>query len=1104
MQKIYITLTSLLFCFTVLHAQTEEWVFNYDKADSSDETYGITLGADGNIYATGEVRNTGTGMDFTVFSIKPTGDTNWVYSFDSVGLDELSVGVVYGNDNRIYVAGFIQLSPFNFDITVICLDTNGNRQWIYTYDRTGFGLPDIAFFTLIQGVDNNLYLTGFTSNLAFNTDFSVLSLTTAGAYRWEYHFDGGGNDEAFTMRYGPDQNLYIGGIRDSLPGMGTNVQIVSLDTAGALRWTYTYISPDTFQDEVGFYMDFDAAGNLYVPATTASGVGIGNNDFTVISLDPLGSERWVYTYGAVGSDGSQFLVIGPNDYIYASGHDEIAGNRDVAVIKLNTAGVQQWAYTRDFTGLDDEGNGLVYSAIDNRLYIAAAVNDNTAPCCTRDLGLVVLDTAGVEQWTYVYTNPDGLEDEGRFPIVTTDGKIYISGFVEDSIEDRNFTVHKLCIKPYVSFTASADTICQGGTVSFSNTTVFGNTYEWKENGVLWSTAQDTSRNFPSSGSYMITLVAANDSCIDSTSILLVVNPTPTADAGMATDTVCLGGSVWIGGAPTASGGTPGYTYSWAPAGGLSSTIVANPTATPGATTVYTVTVTDSRGCTDMDSIMIVVNPVPTADAGADDTVCVGSGMVIGGSPTASGGTPGYTYSWSPAGGLSSTTVANPTATPGATTVYTVTVTDSRGCTDMDAITVVVSPLPTADAGPDDTVCVGSGTPIGGSPTASGGTPGYTYSWSPAGGLSSTTVANPTATPGATTVYTVTVTDSRGCTDMDAMTVVVSPLPTADAGVDDTICAGGSGMTIGGSPTASGGTPGYTYSWSPAGGLSSTIVANPTANPGATTTYTVTVTDAAGCNDMDSVTVTFDPNPTADAGPDDTICDGASVIIGGSPTGSGGLGAFSYAWTPGGTLDNAAIANPTATPTVTTSYMLTLTDAAGCIDMDTMTIIVDSALSAPPKPTITKNSDTLTSSVANSYQWIKDGVPLAGDTLQSYVVTMTGTYQVVITDSSGCSNTSDTVYCIITDIYTVTDDISIEVYPNPTENQFTLDMTLRTKQDVTITLINSLGQLVWITKQKELDGRYVETYDATYLPGGLYFLKIATQDNVYVKGVVKQE
>jgi hypothetical protein len=102
-----------------------------------------------------------------------------------------------------------------------------------------------------------------------------------------------------------------------------------------------------------------------------------------------------------------------------------------------------------------------------------------------------------------------------------------------------------------------------------------------------------------------------------------------------------------------------------------------------------VTVTDDNGCTDTDCTVVTVNPSTTADAGADQEVCEGGSVEIGGSPTASGGTSPYTYSWSPTTGLDDHTIANPTASPASTTTYCVTVTDDNGCTDTDCTVVTV-------------------------------------------------------------------------------------------------------------------------------------------------------------------------------------------------------------------------------------------------------------------------------------------------------------------------------------------------------------------------------------------------------------------------------
>ncbi|MFN8395428.1 MAG: glycine-rich protein [Bacteroidia bacterium] len=160
--------------------------------------------------------------------------------------------------------------------------------------------------------------------------------------------------------------------------------------------------------------------------------------------------------------------------------------------------------------------------------------------------------------------------------------------------------------------------------------------------------------------------------------------------------------------------------------------------------------------------------------------------------------------------------------------------------------------------------------------------------------------------------------------------------TADAGVNALICGGGS-ATIGGSPAASGGIAPYIYMWTPPTGLSSDVIANPIASPANATNYLLQVMDSLGCVGTDSVTVMPSPQVIADAGPDEGVCLGGSVQIGGTPTGSGGTGPLTYLWSPGTGLSSTTVANPSANPTGAMTYFLTVTDSLGCLGMDTVNV-----------------------------------------------------------------------------------------------------------------------------------------------------------------------
>src|SRR5262249_38705248 len=142
---------------------------------------------------------------------------------------------------------------------------------------------------------------------------------------------------------------------------------------------------------------------------------------------------------------------------------------------------------------------------------------------------------------------------------------------------------------------------------------------------------------------------------------------------------------------SASNGTPGYTYLWTPSTGLDDATAANPIASPHTTTKYVLHVTDLHHCMDADSMMVNVQEPPVADAGPDQMICLATPVALGGQNPGSGGTPPYTFAWTPSTGLSSTTVAHPMASPASNTTYILTVTDSKGCVDADSVDVKIRP-----------------------------------------------------------------------------------------------------------------------------------------------------------------------------------------------------------------------------------------------------------------------------------------------------------------------------------------------------------------------------------------------------------------------------
>ncbi|MES2568292.1 MAG: gliding motility-associated C-terminal domain-containing protein [Bacteroidota bacterium] len=230
---------------------------------------------------------------------------------------------------------------------------------------------------------------------------------------------------------------------------------------------------------------------------------------------------------------------------------------------------------------------------------------------------------------------------------------------------------------------------------------------------------------------------------------------------------CNNGSLTIGGSPSASGGTPPYTYSWEPSTFLNSTTVANPILSGlNSNITYTLTVTDKNENIVSNSVVITLNLIHTFNAGIDTGFCSGQsgGVRIGASNNVN---TNHSFQWLPPNGLSSSTSPKPIASPSATTVYTLTVSDGKCPDNISMVTVTAFGPPDVNAGADTTIEEGATITLHGSG-------GLTYWWQPEYRIKYMNTPIPDVWPINTTTYILYCTDQHGCGGSDEVTVTVTP------------------------------------------------------------------------------------------------------------------------------------------------------------------------------------------------------------------------------------------------------------------------------------------------------------------------------------------
>jgi gliding motility-associated-like protein len=495
-------------------------------------------------------------------------------------------------------------------------------------------------------------------------------------------------------------------------------------------------------------------------------------------------------------------------------------------------------------------------------------------------------------------------------------------------------------KPIVSIAPSSTTICTGSAVTLT-ASGNANTYVWSPGGATTAAISVSPTNTTTPTTYTVTGKNTVTGCKNTATATVTVNPSPIVTVN--SPTICAGSTATL----TANGAS---TYTWNTGSN------ANPyTVTPGATS-YTVTGATVAGCTNTAVSTITIVPPPSISlAQSTFTTCLNAPVTF----TATGTT---NYTWTPTTNMTGSNTGNPTVTPTsvATTVYTVTGTTGNCAGSTGTVTLTVNPLPTVSVTATSTsMCSGGSSTL----TASGAN---TYTWTPGATLSPTTGLVVTATPTATTIYTVTGTDANNCVNNDTISITVNPTPTVGVagggGNSQTVCGGGlanatvNGITFTVTPT---GSVTWTNSNTNLGGPLS--VASGSGNIASYPAPTVTVqtvgvitanSTVAGCASTNSTqltyTITINPIP-GETG--ETITPAGCGMNNGTitgATGTGGSGNYSYQWNnTGGFVPSSSYTNGAGT------YPLQIQDnVTGCIYSQNFTI---SNSGAPSPPAVTPSA-----------------------------------------------------------------------------------------------------------------------------------------------------
>lgn len=599
------------------------------------------------------------------------------------------------------------------------------------------------------------------------------------------------NINSITITVNPLPTVSITAPNDSI----CNGDTIILNGNGAVSYQWAVLGGATIGNNNTQLISPQSTTSYIVTGTDA--IGCSNNDTLNIVVNPAATLNAATGTLSVCPDvvNIPYWVLNANNnstYNWSVNGGTLVGGQgnDTAIVSWGAAGIGSIT-VNEITDMGCPSQPIVITVSINQILTPIAPTGTPSICANDGLG-TAYTTLGTPGSTYTWFAIGGTIASGNGTnSVTVDWNVAGPTIGYIWYQEQSITPTTTCLglsdtlaviinpAPSTSPITATAAICVFDSTAFSVLSTTGSNYQWFANGSSSLTGNGSNSiiaGWNTAGTYAVGVVETNSfGCVgDTIAYSITVNALPAANAGNNTG-FCLGQTT---AQLNASGGV---NYSWQPATGLSATNIANPIANPGATTTYTVTVTDANGCSATSSLQVSANVLPSAAIVATPpAICIGSSTQL----QASGGN---NYNWIPATALSNTAIANPIANPTTATSYTVTVTDANGCTGSTSFNVTVNPLPTISAGNDVLICDNASIMLN-------ATGGVSYTWSPASGLSSSTVSNPVATPNGLTTYTVTGTDVNGCTNTDEIMVSINPKPVANFTTDSTY-ANCNGITV---------------------------------------------------------------------------------------------------------------------------------------------------------------------------------------------------------------------------------------------------------------------------------------------------------------------
>lgn len=328
---------SFLLLFLILAGNTYaqvniNWHNIYNGPDTlMDRSISMARDNSGNIYIVGNSRNQTTDTDILTLKYNAAGVFQWARTYNGTdSSSDAATDIDVDAMGNVYVTGNVRNT--NIDAVLIKYNTNGALEWVKTHTGSGNGVD--YFNKVFVGQDGNIYAVGSSKNT--NTDLSAVKYSASGTLLWQAVYNvGSANEEGVELTVGDSGNVYVAGSTASTGSTYVDMLTVKINSNGIIQWGKTFAGVGSAVDDANSVTTGDS-GNVYVTGSSYSGTGT-NYDVTTIKYNLNGTAMWTKKYISPGYQTAEQILKGDSGNVYV-----LASTGDYTLIKYDRDGNEEW------------------------------------------------------------------------------------------------------------------------------------------------------------------------------------------------------------------------------------------------------------------------------------------------------------------------------------------------------------------------------------------------------------------------------------------------------------------------------------------------------------------------------------------------------------------------------------------------------------------------------------------------------------------------------------------------------------------------------------------------------------------------------------------